>query len=61
MLNLERSVVIRQYFGKENESTKKRYIHEASSSSGIVSIGTDSYNVVTRKMPLCMGKIGEEL
>ena len=56
ILNLERPSVIRQYFGKENETTKKRYIYGASSSSGTVSVGTDPNNLVTHKMPLYMKK-----
>ena len=61
MLNLKRPAAVRQYFGKENESTKKRYAYGASSSSGTLPFGTDPYNVVRRKILLYMKKIVQDL
>ena len=40
ILNLERPVVIRQYFGKENDSIKNRNTHGTSSSSRAIPVDT---------------------
>ena len=61
MLNLNRPVVIRQYYCKFNAINNTRFTYGASKSLGSISVGTDPNNFITRKMTLHMTNISNLL